>query len=71
MLTWFFFIRYVVANAACWPQIRNDGRINPQSKLDFQNWALATGLLDSKMPIEKMWDPRFVEYANKVLKSAQ
>ena len=57
--------------AACWAQIRNDGRINPQSKLDFQNWALATGLLDRKMPIEKMWDPRFVDYANTVLKSGQ
>jgi hypothetical protein len=37
--------------------------------LDFQDWALANGLLDSKMPIENMWEPRFVEYANKVLKS--
>jgi hypothetical protein len=51
--------------------INNDGRINPQSKLDFQNWALATRLPDRKMPIEKMWEPRFVEYANKVLKSGQ
>ena len=58
-------------SAACWPQIRNDGQINPQSKLDFQDWALATGLLDNKMPIENMWDPRFVEYANRVLKSGQ
>ena len=56
-------------SAACWPQIRNNGRINPQSMLDFQDWALANGLLDSKMPIENMWEPRFVEYANKVLKS--
>lgn len=57
--------------AACWPQIRNNGQINPQSKLDFQDWALATGLLDNKMPLEKMWDPSFVEYADKVLKSGQ
>jgi NitT/TauT family transport system substrate-binding protein len=56
---------------ACWPQIRNDGQINPQSKLDFQDWAVAKGLLDSKMPIEKMWEPRFMEYANTVLKSKQ
>jgi len=57
--------------AACWAQIRNTGQINPQSKLDFQDWALATGLLNNKMPLEKMWEPRFVEYANRVLKSGQ
>jgi len=54
---------------ACWPQISSDGRINPQSVLEFQDWALAKGYLDSKMPIEKMWDPRFVEHANKTLQS--
>ena len=54
---------------ACWPQVSSDGRINPQSVLDFQDWAMAKGYLDSKMPIEKMWDPRFVEHANKVLQS--
>jgi len=59
----------IVLKEACWPQVNNDGQINPQSVLDFQDWATAKGLLDSKMPIEKMWDPRFVEYANQVLQS--
>ena len=60
----------IILKEACWPQISNDGLINPQSVLDFQDWALAKELLDSKMPIERMWDPRFVEHANQVLKSA-
>ena len=54
---------------ACWPQVSSDGRINPQSVLDFQDWAMAKGYLDSKMTIEEMWQPDFVEYANKVLKT--
>jgi len=54
---------------ACWPQVSSDGRINLQSILYFKEWAMAKGLLDSKIPIEKMWDPRFVEHAQKVLQS--
>jgi NitT/TauT family transport system substrate-binding protein len=56
---------------ACWPQISNDGQINPQSVLDFQDWAVAKGLQDSKIKIENFWEPHFVEYANQVLQSGQ
>ena len=54
---------------ACWPQVSGDGRINPQSVLDFQDWAMAKGYLSNKMTIENMWDPSFVEYANQTLKT--
>jgi NitT/TauT family transport system substrate-binding protein len=57
---------------ACWPQISDDGGINTQSVLDFQDWAVAKGLQDSKkLSAEQMWEPSFVNHANQVLKSGQ
>jgi len=55
---------------ACWPHFREDGRINVQSVLDFQHWAVEQGYLDSPVTEEQFWDPSFVEYANEVLGSA-
>ena len=52
---------------ACWPSFRDDGKINVQSVLDFQAWAVEKGLLDSPATEEQFWDPSFVEYANQVL----
>lgn len=52
---------------ACWPAIRNDGSINVQSAMDYQTWALAQGLLDKTVTEEQLWDPSFVEQANKAL----
>jgi NitT/TauT family transport system substrate-binding protein len=51
----------------CLPPIRNDGRINVDSVLDFQAWAVEKGYLDSPVTEEQFWDPSFVEYANEVL----
>jgi NitT/TauT family transport system substrate-binding protein len=53
---------------ACWPQFRNDGRMNIQSIKDFQNWAAAKGYLDRALPEDALMDFSFVEYANNVLK---
>jgi ABC-type nitrate/sulfonate/bicarbonate transport system substrate-binding protein len=52
---------------ACWPSFRNDGRINVQSMLDFQAWAVKKGYLDNPVTEEQFWDPSFVNYANQVL----
>jgi ABC-type nitrate/sulfonate/bicarbonate transport system substrate-binding protein len=54
---------------ACWPPMHNDGRINVRGVLDFQAWAVGKGFLDSPVKEEQFWDPRFVEYANQVLKT--
>jgi len=51
----------------CWPSIRSDGRINVQSVLDFQAWAVEKGYLDSSITEGQFWDPSFAEYANEVL----
>lgn len=54
---------------ACWPSMHNDGRINVRGVLDFQAWAVGKGFLDSPVKEEQFWDPRFVKYANQVLKT--
>lgn len=56
---------------ACWHQVRNDGSISAQSISDFQDWAVAKGFQDSKMEIEELWEPSFVEHAKQVLGSGQ
>jgi len=56
---------------ACWPQFRNDGRMNIQSIRDFQDWAVARGYLDRALPEDAWMDSSFIEHANKVLGKSQ
>ena len=56
---------------ACWPSVRNDGKINSESVLDFQNWALEKGYIDSIVAEDQFWDPRFIEYALEVLEISE
>jgi len=56
-----------LVESACWTPFREDGRIDVNSVLEFQRWALANALVDKPMTAEEFWDPRFVEYANDVL----
>jgi NitT/TauT family transport system substrate-binding protein len=51
----------------CWQPLRDDGKINIQSVLDFQSWAVKKGFLDKVIPPNQFWDPSFIEHANKVL----
>ena len=55
---------------ACWPTLRDDGRINVKGVLDFQAWALARGFIDAPVREDQFWDPSFVEYANQALKTS-
>ena len=52
----------------CPPYIPPDGAINSQSIVDFGKWAAANGLIDAPVTTEMFWEPRFVEYARRVLK---
>jgi NitT/TauT family transport system substrate-binding protein len=52
---------------ACWPPIQSDGQIQLESILEFQNWSLQKGLLDSIIPIEQFWDDRFIRFAHQEL----
>jgi NitT/TauT family transport system substrate-binding protein len=52
---------------ACWESIREDGRINVESVLQYQRWAVRRGLLDALVPPERFWDPTFLDEANRLL----
>jgi len=54
----------------CWPTLRRDGEINTQSILGFQAWAVKRGFQDKVVPPNQFWDPSFIEYANKILGTA-
>jgi NitT/TauT family transport system substrate-binding protein len=54
---------------ACWPAIHDDGQINVQSVIDYENWAVQKKLLDRVLQANEFWDPSFVEYANNALKA--
>jgi NitT/TauT family transport system substrate-binding protein len=51
----------------CWSSIRNDGMVNVDSMMEFQQWALDKKLVDKPVTREQMFDPTFVQYAAKVL----
>lgn len=51
----------------CWPTLRNDGAVNVESELDFQQWAVDTGLVEQPVSAEQLWDPAFTEAAVGVL----
>lgn len=52
----------------CWPTFRDDGSINVQSLLDFQDWAFEKDFISSILTAEEFWDPSYVEFANEALK---
>jgi NitT/TauT family transport system substrate-binding protein len=51
----------------CWPPLRENGMINVQSILDFQDWAVEQGFLDTPATAAQLWDPSFVAYARENL----
>jgi NitT/TauT family transport system substrate-binding protein len=55
-------------NQICWPTFRNDLLINSKSVLEFQDWAIQSGLLESAVTIDQFWDSSFVEYALEAIK---
>jgi NitT/TauT family transport system substrate-binding protein len=59
-----------IVRGACWEPIRGDGKINVESVLDFQRWAVGRRVLDAVLPPERFWDPSFVEQAGRTLEAA-
>jgi ABC-type nitrate/sulfonate/bicarbonate transport system substrate-binding protein len=49
-----------VLREACWPSIRNNGRIGLASLLTYQSWAKTKGYLDLEATPEQLWDSSFV-----------
>lgn len=52
---------------ACWAPLRNDGRAQPESLEEYQHWALEQGLIDFIAPIDLLYEPRFIDRANRLL----
>lgn len=50
-----------------WPMVRADGRLNVESLLEFQQWAVEKGLQDRVVDASDYWEPSFVEHAQTVL----
>ena len=44
----------------CWPQVVIDGRIDPLSLQQYQEWALEEGLIDAIVPFDQLTDERFL-----------
>jgi NitT/TauT family transport system substrate-binding protein len=55
----------------CWPALQDDGDLNVQSVLDFQDWAIAAGYVESPVTEEDFWEDRFVMAANQALEKGQ
>ena len=53
--------------AACWPLMREDGRIDPSLFLGYQQWNVARGLVDRVLADDELFDHRFIEAANATL----
>jgi hypothetical protein len=51
----------------CWPSIRDDGRVQPQSLNKFQYWAVEQGLVGAITPMDLLYDSNFIEHANRLL----
>ena len=55
---------------ACWYDFQDDGSVNAQSILDFQQWAVDKEYLDTVVPEDQFYDPSFIEYADQELGAA-
>ena len=52
---------------AGWPCFRDDGRINVESVLAFQEWGVKKGLVERRLAAADLWDPSFAEQATRLL----
>ncbi|MSP13126.1 MAG: hypothetical protein EXR62_09225 [Chloroflexi bacterium] len=52
---------------SCWQPFRDDGQVNTDSVMDFQNWAVKEKQLDKQATLEQFWDPAYINYARQVL----
>jgi NitT/TauT family transport system substrate-binding protein len=56
---------------ASWVCIRDDGRPNIESLMDFQRWAKKRKLLDAEVESGRVWEPRFTDEANRILGASE
>jgi ABC-type nitrate/sulfonate/bicarbonate transport system substrate-binding protein len=56
-----------VVSQVCWAPLSATGDVDVAALLDFQQWAVNRGLLDTVVPPEKLADTRFLDYAHDAL----
>ena len=54
----------------CWPTLRADGSLDVPSILDFQEWAITNGFLDTAVTEDQFWDGRFIENGAALLEAS-
>jgi NitT/TauT family transport system substrate-binding protein len=54
---------------SCWGAIRQDGYIEKEPIMQYQDWLLENKYIDVRVSDEQLIDMRFVEYANQALKT--
>ena len=53
--------------AACWPDLRTGGRIDPAVFDGYQQWNLERGFIDRTMTPDELFAPHFMEHAHREL----
>jgi len=59
-----------VLSRCCWPDIDRDGAIISDGLRGYQEWAVKRRELGRVLPLEAVWEPRFVQSASLVLQGA-
>ena len=54
--------------AACWPVTPADARIDPATLRGYQEWSVSRGFVPRVLADEELFEPRFIDHANTVLK---
>ena len=54
----------------CWPQVVGDGRIDPPSVQQYQEWALAEGLIDAIVPYDGLVDDTFLPVSDELARAS-
>lgn len=52
---------------ACWAPMTDDARLDPQIFRGYQEWNVRHGLADRVLEEDELFDPRFIDHANRVL----
>ncbi len=52
------------ASQTCWQSFSEDGYVNVDTILDFQNWAFEKGYIDQKLNLNMLWDDQYLKNAN-------
>jgi len=53
--------------ASCWTSFKPDGKMNTETLLAFQTWAVKKGYVDGTLELDQFWTSQFIDEASKKL----